>query len=52
MMEDTHLAAMDQSDLYPIYVVDRDAFIAGTQRALRQLIARAGIASSVDSDSQ
>src|SRR5437588_5199154 len=57
MMEDTNLAAMYQANVYPIYVViDRDGFIAGTQRgaaggaALRQLISRAGIESSDDSD--
>lgn len=57
MMEDTNLAAMYQANAYPIYVViDRDGFIAGTQRgaageeALRSLIARAGIESEVDSD--
>lgn len=57
MMEDTNLAAMYQANQYPIYVViDRDGFIAGTQRgaggeeALRQLIARAGIESEADSD--
>ncbi len=58
MMEDTNLAAMYQATVYPIYVVvDRDGFIAGTQRgaggeeALRRLIARAGIESPEDSDS-
>ncbi len=58
MMEDTNLAAMYQANSYPIYVViDRDGFIAGTQRgaggegALRRLIARAGIESPEDSDS-
>jgi thiol-disulfide isomerase/thioredoxin len=60
MMEDTNLAAMYQANVYPIYVViDRDGFVAGTQRgaggeeALRRLIARAGIESpdSDDSDS-
>ena len=58
MMEDTNLAAMYQANAYPIYVViDRDGFIAGTQRgaggeeALRRLIARAGIESEEDSDS-
>ena len=57
MMEDTNLAAMYQATAYPIYVVvDRDGFIAGTQRgaggeaALRDLIARAGIESERDSD--
>jgi len=62
MMEDTNLAAMYQANAYPIYVVvDRDGFIAGTQRgaggeeALRRLIGRAGIQSASsddDSDSQ
>ena len=58
LMEETNLAAMYQATSYPIYVViDRDGFIAGTQRgaggedALRRLIARAGIESSEDSDS-
>ena len=60
MMEDTNLAAMYAATVYPIYVViDRDGFIAGTQRgaggeeALRRLIARGGIesADSDDSDS-
>ncbi len=58
MMEDTNLAAMYQANEYPIYVViDREGFIAGTQRgaggeeALRRLIARAGIESPEDSDS-
>lgn len=58
LMEDTNLAAMYQANSYPIYVViDRDGFIAGTQRgaggegALRRLIARAGIDSPEDSDS-
>ena len=57
MMEDTNLAAMYQANSYPIYVViDRDGFIAGTQRgaggeeALRRLIARAGIESEEDPD--
>jgi len=58
MMEDTNLAAMYQANEYPIYVViDREGYIAGTQRgaggeeALRRLIARAGIESPDDSDS-
>jgi hypothetical protein len=58
MMEDTNLAAMYQANVYPIYVViDRDGFIVGTQRgaggedALRRLIARAGIESAADSNS-
>jgi len=57
-MEDTNLAAMYQATVYPIYVViNRDGFIAGTQRgaggeeALRGFIARAGIESPEDSDS-
>jgi thiol-disulfide isomerase/thioredoxin len=57
LMEDTNLAAMYQATVYPIYVViDRDGFIAGTQRgaggeeALRRLIARAGIEPEDDSD--
>lgn len=57
-MEDTNLAAMYAATSYPIYVViDRDGNIAGTQRgaggeeALRNLIARAGIESPDDSDS-
>jgi thiol-disulfide isomerase/thioredoxin len=59
LMEDTNLAAMYQATSYPIYVViDRDGFIAGTQRgaggeeALRRLIARAGLESAEDSDSE
>src|SRR3989475_12204877 len=55
MMEDTNLAAMYQANVYPIYVViDRDGYIAGTQReagsgeALRVLIARGGIESEED----
>jgi thiol-disulfide isomerase/thioredoxin len=59
LMEDTNLAAMYQATVYPIYVViDRDGFIAGTQRgaggeeALRRLIARAGIGSPDDADSE
>src|SRR6266851_3686918 len=58
LMEDTNLAAMYQATAYPIYVViDRDGNIAGTQRgaggedALRRLIARAGIESPEESDS-
>jgi len=57
-MQDTNLAAMYQATVYPIYVViNRDGFIAGTQRgaggeeALRGLIARAGAESPEDSDS-
>ncbi|HYL86246.1 MAG TPA: hypothetical protein VE263_18630 [Candidatus Angelobacter sp.] len=59
LMEDTNLAAMYQATSYRIYVViDRDGFIAGTQRgaggeeALRRLIARAGLESTEDSDSE
>jgi thiol-disulfide isomerase/thioredoxin len=59
MMEDTNLAAMYQATAYPIYVViDRDGNIVGTQRgaggegALRRLIARAGIESPEDADSE
>ena len=59
IMEDTNLAAMYQATVYPIYVViDRDGFIAGTQRgaggeeALRRLIARGGLESSDDSESE
>src|SRR5216683_4227012 len=58
LTDDTNLAAMYEATVYPIYVViDRDGNIAGTQRgaggeeALRELIARAGIASADDSDS-
>jgi thiol-disulfide isomerase/thioredoxin len=58
MMEDTNLAAMYAATAYPIYVViDRDGFIAGTQRgaggeeALRRLIARGGIESAISEDS-
>jgi thiol-disulfide isomerase/thioredoxin len=58
MMEDTNLAAMYQANVYPIYVViDREGFIVGTQRgaggeeALRRLIARAGLESDSDADS-
>ena len=56
-MEDTNLAAMYAATSYPIYVViDREGNVAGTQRgaggeeALRKLIARAGIESPDDSD--
>jgi thiol-disulfide isomerase/thioredoxin len=59
MMEDTNLAAMYQATEYPIYVViDREGNIVGTQRgaggeeALRRLIARAGIESPEDADSE
>ena len=57
-MEDTNLAAMYAATVYPIYVVvDRDGFIAGTQRgaggedALRRLLARAGLESPDTDDS-
>ncbi len=50
LTEDTNLAAMYQANSYPIYVViDRDGNISGEQRgaggerALRRLLARAGI---------
>jgi thiol-disulfide isomerase/thioredoxin len=59
LMEDTNLAAMYAATVYPIYVViDRDGNIAGTQHgaagedALRRLIARAGLESADDSDSE
>jgi thiol-disulfide isomerase/thioredoxin len=52
LTEDTNLAAMYQANSYPIYVVvDRDGNIAGEQRgaagerALRRLLARAGVKS-------
>jgi thiol-disulfide isomerase/thioredoxin len=58
MIEDTNLAAMYKANVYPIYVViDRDGYIAGTQRgaggeeALRGLIGRAGLESESDADS-
>lgn len=48
MTEDTNLAAMYQATVYPIYVViNRDGFIAGTQRGA----GGAGIESPEDSDS-
>jgi len=50
LMEDTNLAAMYAAKSYPIYVViDREGFIAGTQRGaagedrLRDLLARGGL---------
>lgn len=59
LTEDTNLAAMYAATSYPIYVViDRDGFIAGTQRgaggepALRRLVARAGLGASDDSDDE
>src|SRR6266581_4564562 len=58
-MEDTNLAAMYAATSYPIYVViDREGNIAGTQRgaggedALRSLLARAGLGSDPDADSE
>lgn len=57
LTEDTNLAAMYQANSYPIYVVvDRDGTIAGEQRgaagerALRRLLARAGIKSAAPRD--
>jgi thiol-disulfide isomerase/thioredoxin len=57
LTEDTNLAAMYQANSYPIYVVvDRDGNIAGEQRgaagerALRRLLARAGIKSETTRD--
>jgi thiol-disulfide isomerase/thioredoxin len=59
LMEDTNLAAMYQATEYPIYaVIDREGNIVGTQRgaggeeALRRLIARGGIESPEDADSE
>jgi thiol-disulfide isomerase/thioredoxin len=56
LTEDTNLAAMYQANSYPIYVaIDRDGNIAGEQRgaggerALRRLLARAGIEAEEDS---
>jgi thiol-disulfide isomerase/thioredoxin len=58
-MEDTNLAAMYAATVYPIYVViDRDGYIAGTQRgaggeeALRRLLARGGLELPEDSDAE
>ncbi len=57
LMEDTNLAAMYATTVYPIYVlIDRDGFIAGTQRgaagemALRRFLTRAGIGSDSDTE--
>jgi thiol-disulfide isomerase/thioredoxin len=57
LTEDTNLAAMYQANVYPIYVViDRDGNIAGEQRgaagerALRRLLANAGIESQEKAD--
>src|SRR5262245_33596525 len=56
LMEDTNLAAMYAAKSYPIYVViDREGFIAGTQRGaageerLRDLLARGGLDDDEDS---
>src|SRR6266849_5969216 len=56
-MEDTNLAAMYAATVYPIYVViDRDGYIAGTQRgaggeeALKRLLARGGLEIPEDSE--
>ncbi|SRR5258706_9666243 len=58
LTEDTNLAAMYQATVYPIYVViDREGNVAGTQRgsggedALRSLLAKAGIGTDPDADS-
>ena len=58
-MEDTNLAAMYAATSYPIYVViDRDGYVAGTQRgaggedALRLLLGRAGLDSPDSDDSE
>jgi thiol-disulfide isomerase/thioredoxin len=57
LTEDTNLAAMYQANVYPIYVViDRDGNISGEQRgasgerALRRLLATAGIESATKAD--
>jgi len=59
LTEDTNLAAMYAATAYPIYlVIDREGNIAGTQRgaagedALRSLLARAGLGSAPDADSE
>jgi len=56
-MEDTNLAAMYAATVYAIYVViDRDGYIAGTQRgaggeeALKRLLARGGLEMPEDSE--
>ena len=58
LTEDTNLAAMYAATAYPIYVViDREGNIAGTQRgaagedALRSLLAKAGLGTDPDADS-
>ena len=57
--ESTNLAAMYAATAYPVYVViDREGNIAGTQRgaagedALRSLLAKAGLGSDPDADSE
>jgi thiol-disulfide isomerase/thioredoxin len=57
LTDDTNLAAMYAATSYPIYVViDREGFIAGTQRGaggeerLRDLLNRAGLKSAEDSE--
>jgi thiol-disulfide isomerase/thioredoxin len=59
LTEDTNLAAMYAATAYPINVViDREGNIAGTQRgaagedALRSLLARGGLGSDPDADSE
>ncbi len=59
LTEDSNLAAMYAATAYPIYVViDREGNIAGTQRgaagedALRSLLAKAGLGSDPESDSE
>jgi thiol-disulfide isomerase/thioredoxin len=58
LTEDTNLAAMYAATSYPIYVViDREGDIVGTQRgaagedSLRSLLARAGLGTDPDADS-
>lgn len=57
LTEDTNLAAMYQANSYPVYVViDRDGNIAaeqrgaGGERALRALLARAGMATESEGE--
>jgi hypothetical protein len=59
LTEDTNLAAMYQANSYPIYVVvDRDGKIAaeqrgaGGERALRRMLAQAGLQAEKTSDDQ
>ncbi len=59
LTEDTNLAAMYQANSYPIYVViDRDGNIsaeqrgAGGERALRQMLATAGLKSTYRRDDE